>query len=195
MSAAVGVLGGTFDPIHIGHLLLGETAREELSLDKVFFIPAGRQWRKEEADRDITAAAHRLEMVRLAIAGNEAFEASSMEIEREGPSYTAETLGALRAETPDSRFWFIIGADALADMPRWYEVERIFELASVCVAGRPGGREAGLPFVKRVTWLDMPEIEISSTSIRDRVRSGRSVRYMVPDRVGHYIAEHGLYTD
>lgn len=188
-----GVLGGTFDPIHIGHLLLGEAAREELLLDKVIFIPAGNQWRKEQVDRDIAPAEHRLGMVRLAIAGNPAFEASAIEIEREGPSYSVDTLAALRGEMPDARLWFIVGADALADMPNWYESERIFELASVCVAGRPGEDERTTAFRDRVTWLEMPEIEISSTAIRERVKSGRSVRYMVPDGVRDYISEHGLY--
>jgi nicotinate-nucleotide adenylyltransferase len=189
----VGVLGGTFDPIHIGHLLLAEAAREELGLKKVLFVPAGHQWRKEQVDRDIAPAQHRLEMVKLAIAGNEAFEASAMEIEREGPSYTVETLEALRAEMPGAQFWFVVGADALADMPHWHEANRIFELAAVCVAGRPGEDEGGGTFRDRVTRLEMPEIEISSTDIRERVRAGKSVRYMVPDAVGRYIEEQGLY--
>lgn len=188
-----GVLGGTFDPIHVGHLLLGEAAREELALDKVIFIPAGHQWRKEEVDREIAPAEHRLAMVRLAIAGNPAFEASSVEIEREGPSYSVDTLEALRAEMPDARLWFIAGADALVDMPHWHEVDRIFELATVVAAGRPGEEERPGAFSERVTWLRMPEIEISSTMIRERVGSGRSIRYMVPDAVREYIAEHRLY--
>lgn len=193
LTAGVGVFGGTFDPIHIGHLLLAEAAREELALDKVLFVPAGRQWRKEQVDRDISPAEHRLAMVRLAIAGNEMFEVSAIDVEREGPSYTVDTLEALRAEMPEAQFRFIAGADALADMPHWHEVERIFELASVCVAGRPGEDEQAAPFAARVTWLEMPEIEISSTGIRERVRAGKSVRYMVPDAVADYIKERGLY--
>jgi nicotinate-nucleotide adenylyltransferase len=189
----VGVLGGTFDPIHIGHLLLAEAAREELGLEKVLFVPAGHQWRKEQVDRDIAPAEHRLVMVKLAIAGNEAFEASAMEIERDGPSYTVETLEALRAEMPGAQFWFIVGVDALADMPHWHRVERIFELASVCVAGRPGEDESSGMFEDRVTPLAMAEVGISSTDIRERARAGKSVRYMVPDAVGRYIEEQGLY--
>lgn len=189
----VGVLGGTFDPIHMGHLLLAEAAREELSLERVLFVPAGHQWRKEQVDRDIAPAEHRLAMVELAIAGNEAFEASAIEVEREGPSYTADTLAALHSEMPEARLWFIVGADALADMPHWHQVDRIFELANVCVAGRPGGNEPGAMFEDRVTRLEMPEIEISSTGIRKRVRAGKSVRYMVPDAVVDYIREHRLY--
>lgn len=193
LTAGVGVLGGTFDPIHIGHLLLAEAAREELALDKVLFVPAGRQWRKEAVARDISPAEHRLAMVKLAIAGNETFEASAIEIEREGPSYTADTLEALRAEMPETRFWFIAGADALADMPHWRRVEQIFELASVCVAGRPGEDEEAAPLAGRVTWLEMPEIGISSTDVRTRVRAGKSIRYMVPDVVGDYIKQRQLY--
>lgn len=189
----VGVLGGTFDPIHIGHLLLAEAAREELRLEKVLFVPAGHQWRKEEVDRDIAPAEHRLAMVKLAIAGNDAFEASAIEVEREGPSYTAETLEALRAEMPEARFYFIVGADALADMPHWHQVDRIFQLATVCVAGRAGDDAPTLMFEERVARLAMREIEISSTDIRERVRAGKSVRYMVPDAVGQYIDERGLY--
>lgn len=189
----VGVLGGTFDPIHVGHLLLGEAAREELRLERVLFIPAGRQWRKEEKDRDISPVDQRLEMVRLAIADNPAFEVSTIEIEREGPSYTVDTLEQLRSEAPGARLWFIVGADALVDMPHWHEVERIFELAKVCVAGRPGTDESWGPFADRVTWLEMPEIEVSSTAIRERVRAGRSIRYMAPDAVLRYIQEKGLY--
>lgn len=189
------MLGGTFDPVHIGHLLLAETAREELGLERVLFIPAGHQWRKEEADREISPARHRLEMVRLALDGNPAFEASVIEIEREGPSYSVETLEQLRGEMPDATLWFIAGADAIADMPNWYQTGRIFELAKVCAAGRPGAREKAGPLADRVVWLDMPEMEISSTSIRERVRAGKSVRYMVPDAVLRYIEDNNLYED
>lgn len=189
----VGVLGGTFDPVHMGHLLLAEAAREELGLEKVLFVPAGHQWRKEQVDRDIAPAEHRLAMVRLAIEGNEAFEASAVEIEREGPSYTVETLEALRAEMPGAQFWFVVGADALADMPHWHEAERIFELATVCVAGRPGEDEGGATFGERVTWLKMPQVEISSTDIRERVSAGKSIRYMAPELVLDYIREQRLY--
>lgn len=189
----VGVLGGTFDPIHIGHLLLAEAAREELALGKVLFVPAGHQWRKEQVDRDIAPAEHRLAMVKLAIEGSDAFEASPIEVDREGPSYTADTLAALRAEMPEARLWFIVGSDALADMPHWHQVDRIFQQATVCVAGRPGENELEATFEERVTRLEMPEIEISSTAIRERVRAGKSVRYMLPDTVADYIREHHLY--
>lgn len=189
----IGVLGGTFDPIHVGHLLLGEAAREELGLDQVLYVPAGHQWRKEQIDRDIAPGVHRLAMVRLATADNEAFGVSPIEIEREGPSYTADTLAELRAKMPEPRLWFIVGADALADMPNWHEVDRIFELADVCMAGRPGKSESGGPFAERVTPLEMPEIEISSTDIRMRVRAEKSIRYMVPGPVEDYIKQRGLY--
>jgi len=183
----LGVLGGSFDPIHNGHLALGEAALGQLSLDKILFMPAGHQWRK--AGRDVAASEDRLEMVRLAIRGNGKFEASTMEIEREGPTYTIDTLEALRAESPGVEVFFIIGADALADMPNWRDPERIFELATVCVAARVG--EA----VKddRVTRIEMPEVDISSSEVRERVKEGRSVGDLVPEVVERYIEGHGLY--
>jgi nicotinate-nucleotide adenylyltransferase len=185
----LGVLGGSFDPIHFGHLILGETAREQLGLDKVMYITAGNQWRKE--GRDVAVAEHRLAMVRLAVEGNSAFEVSTMEIDRDGPTYTVETLAQLHAELSGVEISFIVGADALADMPHWKDPERIFELATVCAAGRRGdGSESA---DERVTRIDMPEVEISSTDIRDRVREGKSIKYLVPDAVEQYVREQGLY--
>jgi len=194
----VGVLGGTFDPVHIGHLLLAESAREELGLERVVFMPAGRPWRK--ASREVSPAEHRLAMLRLAVAGNDAFEVSTIEVEREGPTYTVETLEELRRKDPGAALFFIVGEDALADLPNWREPQRILELATVAVAGRtaegPNLRqaEAMMPgLVARAVWLRMPIIEISATGIRERVRLGLSIRYRVPAAVEAYIREHRLY--
>ena len=185
----LGVLGGSFDPIHLGHLILGEKAREQLGLDKVMYMPAGNQWRKE--GQDVGAAEHRLAMVRLAVEGNSAFEVSSMEIDRDGRTYTVETLEQLHAESPGVEISFMVGADALADMPHWKDPERIMELATLCVAGRRG--EGSDSQDERVTRIEMPEVGISSTEIRDRVKAGKSIRYLVPDVVEQYVREQRLY--
>ncbi len=194
----VGILGGTFDPVHIGHLLLAECAREELGLERVIFVPAGRPWRK--AAREVSPAEHRLAMLRLAVAGNDAFDVSTIEVEREGPSYTVETLEELRRRDPDASLFFIVGEDALADLPNWRQPQRILELATVAVAARSGEgpslrqAEAMMPgLVARAVWLRMPVIEISATGIRERVRLGLSIRYRVPAAVEAYIRDHGLY--
>jgi nicotinate-nucleotide adenylyltransferase len=193
----VGVLGGSFDPIHLGHLILAETAREQAGLDRVIFVPAGYQWRK--ADHEMTPAAQRLEMVRQAIADHPNCEVSTIEIEREGPSYTDVTLEALRDADSSAEFFFILGYDALADLPHWHAPQRVIELATLVVAGRPAeiaseAPQAALGDLRaRIIWLEMPAIEISATDIRERVGSGRSIRYLVPDSVMEYIASNGLY--
>jgi len=194
----LGILGGTFDPVHLGHLVLAEQAREQLDLGRVLWVPAGEPWRKPE--RPVSAAEHRLTMVRLATDGHEAFEASAMEIERGGPSYSAETLGALREQRPGSELFFILGADALQDLPNWREPERIVQLATVVVAARegerapPGELEGLVPGLsKRVAWVEMPRIDISASDLRRRAAEGRSLRYLVPAAVEAYIREHGLY--
>ncbi len=192
----VGVLGGTFDPVHAGHLVLAEHAREALGLDVVLFLPAGEPWRKSH--RQITPAEHRLAMLRLAIEGNDAFGISDIELRRDGPSYTADTLAALAAERLDDAFWFILGADALADLPNWYEPERIVAHAVLAVAPREAldvnATVVGIDDLRaRIELFDTPRIDISSSDIRDRVASGQSIRYLVPEAVESYIAEHGLY--
>jgi nicotinate-nucleotide adenylyltransferase len=184
----LGILGGTFDPVHLGHLILGESAREQLTLDRVLFVPTGVQWRK--AGKEIALAEHRVAMVRLAIEGNPAFEMSTLEIDRPGPSYTADTLEALMAGRPGSELVLILGRDAYEDLPDWVRPDRIRELATVVVAARNG---EGLNVEPPAVRLAMPEIGISATDIRERVASGRSVLYMVPAAVEAYIREHALY--
>jgi len=184
----LGILGGTFDPIHLGHLILGEVAREELALDRVLFIPTGVQWRK--AGKEITPAQHRVAMARLAVEDNPAFEMSMLEVDRPGPSYTAETLEALVTERPGSEVCLILGHDAYEDLPHWVRPERIRELATLAVAARNGESARLEPPAIR---LEMPEIGISATEIRERVAAGRTIRYLVPASVEAYIREHGLY--
>jgi nicotinate-nucleotide adenylyltransferase len=193
----IGVLGGTFNPVHLAHLVLAEVAREELRLDRVVFVPAGQPWRK--SGREIASRSDRLEMLHLATADNPAFEVSSLEIDREGPSYTEVTLKALQGENPGAELFFILGRDALTDFPHWHDPQRIAELATLAVAERDdtalgGEGEADLSgFHVRLCHLHMPRVGITATAIRENVREGRSIRYLVPDAVAAYIAERGLY--
>jgi nicotinate-nucleotide adenylyltransferase len=188
----LGVFGGTFDPVHLGHLVLAEQARTQLGLERVLFIPAGDPWRK--AGQPITPSRHRLAMVDLAVADNSHFEVDQREIRREGPSYTVETLRELRAEQPDADLFLILGADALADLPNWHEPEGIVAMAMLAVAPRLDG-ELETPTLAsgRVVSVDMPRIEISATDLRERARRGQSLRYLVPSPVETYIRQHGLY--
>ena len=199
---SVGVLGGTFDPPHMGHLVLAQEAYQALNLDQVLFVPAGEPWRK--AGRELSAREHRLAMIRLAVADNPAFAVSTAEVDRAGPSYTAETLADLRAQLgPESELFFIMGADSLADFPHWHEPRRILELARLAVAERsPVGDERveeGIPqelaeaLRGSVVWVTMPLIAISASAVRQRVRQGLSVRYWVPEAVEEYVRRHGLY--
>jgi nicotinate-nucleotide adenylyltransferase len=192
----IGVLGGTFDPIHVAHLLLAEQAREQLVLDKVLLVPAGDPWRK--ADRDISPAMQRLEMVRRAAAGNPYLEVDDRELRREGPTYTVDTLRELRGEMEaDDDLFLILGEDALIDLPNWRDPAALAEYASIAVAPREGFAEpTTLPFDPTlVQRIDMPFVDISATDLRRRARLGQSLRYMVPDAVIDFILEQGLYQD
>jgi nicotinate-nucleotide adenylyltransferase len=195
----LGVMGGTFDPIHLGHLAIAEEARESLRLEKVLFVPAGRPPHKRASD--VTPVEHRVAMVELGIIDNPAFELSRIEVDRPGPSYTADTLEALQRAT-DADLTLILSAETLAELPTWHEPERLFAAASMAVAPRDGypapdpawlsatfpGREA------RITYLEGPRLGVSSTSIRARVAAGRSIRYLVPHAVEAWIADHALYS-
>jgi nicotinate-nucleotide adenylyltransferase len=195
----LGILGGTFDPVHLGHLVLAEAAREQLRLDKVLFIPTGHSWRKPE--REITPGEHRLEMVRLAIADNPAFEASSAEIDRPGPTYSDVTLEELHDAHPDAKLYFILGRDALLDLPNWRAPERIVELSTLAVAERawseadPNGDAAVAALRTPIERITMPEIGVSATDLRERVCNGLSIRYLVPEAVRTYISDRGLYRE
>jgi len=189
----VGVMGGTFDPIHIVHLLLAETAREQLSLDRVLFMPAGDPWRK--AGREITPASLRLEMVRRAIAGNTTFEADDREIRRQGATYTVDTLRELREELGEAdELVLLLGDDALADLPHWKEPGELEKLATIAVAPRSGELPKDLPLDENaLEQVDMPAMDVSSTDLREKARNGRSLRYLVPDGVIELIESNRLY--
>lgn len=194
----IGVLGGTFDPIHIGHLIVAEEARLKLGLSEVLFVPAGQPWLKQ--DRNITAAVHRLEMVRVAIADNPYFELSTLEVERPGPSYTVDTLTMLRKQLGSrASLFFILGRDALAELPLWKEPQEVVQLCKLVVPPRIGSKdlrhlEKAIPGLRdKVIQLDMPVIGISSSEIRQRIAQGLPVRYLVPPGVEGYIVEHRVY--
>jgi nicotinate-nucleotide adenylyltransferase len=199
---SVGVFGGTFDPIHHGHLLVAEEAREALGLASVVFVPAAVSPFK--ADRVVTAPEHRLAMVRAAIAGNPRFAASTAEMDRPGPSYTVETLTAFAAggAGPEA-LWLILSSEALAGFPRWREPGRILDLARLAVVPRGGHDPLGDAWVaasfpgreSRFTFLDGPLLPISGSVVRRRAAAGRSVRYLVPDPVARYIEANRLYSN
>ncbi len=197
--ARIGILGGTFDPVHLGHLVIAENARCCLDLDKVLFIPAGQPWLK--ADRKVSEAVHRLAMVRLAVASNEAFELDAREIEREGPTFSVDTLETLTTAYPQgTEFYLVVGWDLLAQLPRWHDPVRLVELCRLVAVPRPGYHkplqqlEAVLPGISgRMVELDWPRLAISASDIRRRHARGLSIRYLVPNDVLDYIAEHGLY--
>ena len=196
----VGVYGGTFDPVHLGHLILAEEARCALGLGRLLLVPAAQPWRKSH--RVVSPAAHRLAMLRLAVADDPYFDVSTIEIERGGPTYTVETLAALKAEAePGTELVFILGEDALLDLPNWRDPEGILRLAYLGVAERGDGDgidlgpvERVLPGIRgRILRIPMPRIDISSSEIRRRVQTGGSIRYLVPPSVQAYIAEQRLY--
>jgi nicotinate-nucleotide adenylyltransferase len=184
-----GILGGTFDPPHIAHLIAGETAYRELDLDVVTFVPAGAPWQK--ADRRVSDADDRWQMVRLAIGGTEYFEADDREVRRDGWTYTIDTLEEFdRSED----LFLVLGADAALGLPTWHRGDEVMERATIVVIPRPGtDRDAVEQIVPDHVWLDMPELEISGTMLRDRVDEGRSIRFYVPDLVHDYVMSRGLY--
>ncbi len=195
----VGLLGGSFDPPHIGHLILAEEARDQLGLDTVLFAPAGQQPLK--AGQIVTPVADRVRMTELAIAGNPRFALSRGDVDRPGPHYTIDLVQIVAGQLPPgSQLFFLMGFDSLADLPRWREPVKLIQTAHLVALTRPDvpidwdKLEAQLPGVReRVRLLDMPELEIASRDLRERVRTCRSIRYMVPDPVKAYIEEKGLY--
>ena len=197
----IGLFGGTFDPPHFGHLVLAEWARVRLRLDRVVFVPAGTPPHKR--GRQLTDAAHRLALTRLAVRGNPAFTVSGIEARREGLSFTVDTLRHFHARQPGARFYLLMGVDSLADFPNWHEPGEIARLATLVVAARPAQPVPGVgarshPLVParargHVVLLDNPIVAISSSALRARARAGRSLRYLVPDAVAAYVARHGLY--
>ncbi len=199
MNKPLGILGGTFDPPHLAHLVLAEQARAQLGLERVLFCPVGQQPLK--ADYSVTPVEHRLAMVQLAIAGQPHFELSLVDVNRPGPHYTGDMLALLHANYANTDFNFIVGTDSLRDFLRWRDPARIISLARLAVARRPGSQpdmaelDAALPGLReRLVWLDTPWLDISATDIRRRVRLGLPIRYLVPLPVEAYIEQHELYT-
>ncbi|EAX48087.1 nicotinate (nicotinamide) nucleotide adenylyltransferase [Thermosinus carboxydivorans Nor1] len=196
----IGIMGGTFDPIHIGHLVTAEAVRIEFGLDKVLFIPAANPPHKQHAQ--VTPAIHRYIMTVMATYSNPSFFVSPIELERPGPSYTIDTVRALIDQYGEkSDFYFITGADAIADLPTWKDIDELLGLCHFVAATRPGCismidaviRRFGAKGRQRIHRLATPELEISSTDIRERVKLGRSIKYIVPESVEQYILKEGLY--
>lgn len=202
-SGPIGILGGTFDPIHVGHLAIAEAARDALGLTSVVFVPS--RFPVHKPGRIVSPAEDRLAMVALAIADNPAFALSRAEVDRDGPSWAAETLEGFVADAtarglaPD--LWFILSAEAYAGLPSWHRPDRVIGLARMAVLPRPGTPSVDLAAMDRLVpgvrvrtdLIDGPLLAISASAIRDRVATGRSIRYLVPDAVIAYIGDHGLY--
>jgi nicotinate-nucleotide adenylyltransferase len=196
----LGLYGGSFDPVHLGHLILAEQCREQCALDEVWFLPAASPPHK--AHRELTPGKARVEMLEFATAGHPEFVVNRMELQRGGTTYTVDTLQQLHDEDASRELFFLIGADSLSDLATWREPERIAELATVVAVNR-GDRplpqldtlqtQLGEKIASRVALASMPGIDLSATDIRRRVRDGKSIRYLVPRAVEIYIAEHGLY--
>ncbi len=203
VAGSIGVFGGTFDPIHFAHLAVAEEAAEILGLESVLFVPAGVPPHKQ--GRRISAAEDRLAMVELAIAGNERFRTSRLELDRAGPSYTVDTLEALHAAASADEVaadvTLIVSAEAFLGLMTWHQPQRILELARIAVAPRDGYPDAGPAFLAthlpdqaaRVVFLDSPRMRLSASELRARSAAGRSLRYLVPDAVAAYIGDHALY--
>ena len=196
----IGILGGTFDPIHYGHLVAGEEARRALDLERVLFVPSARPPHKQEYP--VSAPEDRVEMVKLAIADNPNFELSTVDVDRAGFSYTVDTVRMLQEQLgPAAELFFILGEDALADLPTWHRPERLLEICQLIAVNRPGYHSFSLRLLdrqlpgveRRVHPVRIPELAIWSTELRARVCSGLSVRYLVPERVHDYVYSRGLY--
>ncbi|WP_088313547.1 nicotinate-nucleotide adenylyltransferase [Kineosporia sp. R_H_3] len=188
----LGVMGGTFDPIHHGHLVAASEVQSAFDLDEVVFVPTGQPWQK--SSRDVAPAEHRYLMTVIATASNPRFTVSRVDIDRKGPTYTIDTLRDLSAQRPDAELFFITGADALAQILSWKDSGEIFDLAHFIGVTRPGHTldDAGLP-QDRVSLMEVPAMAISSTDCRVRIVKGEPVWYLVPDGVVQYIGKYGLY--
>lgn len=196
----LGILGGTFDPIHLGHLLMAEASRETLGLNRVLFVPAGEPPHKQH--QPCTPAHHRRAMVELAIVGNPHFELCSVDLDRPGPHYSTDTVRLIRAgfNLAAENCFFIIGGDSLADLPTWHQPRQLLALCRLAAVHRPGFRPnvAGLSgqlpgLAGRLSWVPMPLIGITASDIRARVRAGQSIRYQVAEPVNNYITRYRLY--
>lgn len=198
----IGVMGGTFDPIHVGHLMLAEWAADAAKLDQVWFIPTGQSYMK--SDRKILPGQERLHMTELAVAGNSRLKCLDLEIRRTGYTYTYETMEQLKEQYPDDKFYFVEGADCLFTMEHWKCPERLLASCTILAAVRNGASTEQLEekraellekFGGDILLIPFIQLNISSTDIRERLREGRSVRYMIPDKVLTYIEEKGFYRE
>jgi nicotinate-nucleotide adenylyltransferase len=194
----VGILGGTFNPPHLGHLVCAQEAYRELDLSRVILIPASIPPHKPVEDEP--GAGHRLRLCQLAVQDDDRFEVSDLERRRDGPSYTVDTLELLKAETPNTELFLILGGDIAAGLPSWHRVKRVLELATPAIAKRRGTARTAVaqalsdvPGGDRARFFQMPPVGVSSTMIRQRVAAGQPIRYLVPDRVVDYIQRHHLY--
>jgi nicotinate-nucleotide adenylyltransferase len=195
----VGILGGTFNPPHLGHLVCAQEAYRELELDFVTLIPA--RVPPHKAVEHEPGPHHRLELCRRAVAADNRFDVSDLELRREGPSYTVDTLKELTSRAPDTEHFLIVGGDIAVGLPQWREPERVLALATLAIVKRRGTARAsvqaalaGLRGGDTAHFFDMPRIGVSSTMVRLRVKAGQPIRYLVPDRVSQYIEQEGLYT-
>lgn len=186
----LGVMGGTFDPIHFGHLVAANEAASTLNLDTVLFVPTGEPWQKQ----DITSTSHRVEMTRLAIAGNSKFQLSTIDADRPGPTYTVDTLRDISKAYPDAEVFFITGADSISQIHTWKDSDQIWTLAHFVGVTRPGhSLEVPKSPLGTVSLLEIPALAISSTDIRARVNAGKPIDYLLPEKVINYIYENNLY--
>ena len=188
--AKLGVFGGTFDPPQNGHIAVAKAVLERLDLDHVLFVPAGNPWQKNEQ----TSAAQRQEMVRLAIEGYDQFSVSTVDIDREGPTYTVDTLRDISLQYPDSELFFIVGDDAFAGITSWKDFEKLGELATIVVVSRIGiAPEVPAKLSPSVNLLEIDSLPISSTQCRERIANGETLEGLVPGKVAEYVAKHQLY--
>ena len=185
----IGILGGTFNPIHYGHLILGEQVLGQLKLDCVIYVPSFLPPHK--SNKGVIAACHRLKMIQLACAHNRNFCVSDIEIKRKGKSYTVDTLRQIKRKYPGAELYFLCGSDLVSELPMWKNLDEIFKLAKFVLAKRPGfgKRLTGKPFLK----IHVAQVDISSSLIRDLIEQRRSIRYLTPDAVVQYIEKHQLY--
>lgn len=187
----IGILGGTFDPIHIIHMMIAEQVRDAFQLDQIWFMPAHVPPHKE--GRKVTDAVHRLHMVKLAAGGIPYFKVSSFELDRPGPSYTVDTMEALKEQFPDADFHFIIGGDMVDYLPHWHRIEDLVKLIQFIGVHRPGYKPDHIFAREYVQNMEFPQTDISSTMIRERIKRGHSIRFMVTEEVREYIEENRLY--
>ncbi|MDS2171816.1 nicotinate-nucleotide adenylyltransferase [Nesterenkonia sp. CL21] len=189
----LGLMGGTFDPIHHGHLVAASEVASEFELDEVIFVPTGQPWQK--AERDVTAPEHRYLLTVIATAANPRFTVSRVDIDRGGPTFTIDTLRDFRHLYPEADLFFITGADAMAQIMSWKDVDELWELAHFVSVTRPGYVSEDFGRTDHISLMEIPAMAISSTDCRERVRDGKPVWYLVPDGVVQYIAKHRLYQD